>query len=184
MTPEIHSIYDVLDLVRERPGMYGIRAKSLLHLQSFVAGLAFSDLDPGRPSFWDFPKWVTVRSGNVGTSMPWRWLETSQTDEQGYATWFELLDEYRQCREVELARVPGSILRPTFRRLDAEWKTHMPPIPSALVLGQFAPSSVFYLDEVYEEQAEKDYSGMRATREAAIGEALRRWGVDPAAWRR
>src|SRR3712207_1941888 len=109
MPHDFEAVYDVLDAARNRPGMYGIGGRSFRLLQAFLSGLNWGKLAPGDPSVWDFPFWVTVRKDVVGTSFPWHWLETSETDEEAYGTWFRLLDEYRGCREVELARLPGSI---------------------------------------------------------------------------
>jgi len=54
MRLEITSIYELLDLARDRPGMYGIGGRSFTLLQPFLAGLSYSELDPGDPPFWDF----------------------------------------------------------------------------------------------------------------------------------
>src|SRR5215210_8624273 len=111
MPAEIVSIYQLLDLARDRPGMYGIGGRSLRLLHSFVAGLSYGKLDAGDPPFWDFALWATVRTDHVGTSMPWQWLGVEQSDERAYGTWFDLLDEYRRCRIVELARLAGTVVR-------------------------------------------------------------------------
>ena len=80
---------------------------------------------------------------------------------------------------VELIRLAGRPLRPTFRVLDREWRPHPPPVPDAIFLGQFAPSDVYFLGEVY---GEKLYPAFHPTAQAVIEEARKRWGVGPEAW--
>ena len=179
---EFRTVYDVLDAVRERPGMYGIDGRSLRSLNVFVAGLSCGNLDPGTPSAWDFPLWASVRGNRVGTSMPLEWLREGRSDEEAYDAYFRLLDEFRRCREVELARVPGPILRPTFWLLDREGRRHPPPVPRAIFLGRFAPSDVYYLGEVYDHRVEKLYPSFHATPDGVIEEARKRWSVPPEAW--
>ena len=77
----IANIYHLLDLARDRPGMYGIGGRSYRLLHAFLGSLAYANLNPGDPPFSDFDWWATVHTDHVGTSMPWRWLEIEQPDD-------------------------------------------------------------------------------------------------------
>lgn len=184
MSLEITSIYQLLDLARHRPEIYGIGGRSFRLLQPFLAGLSYGHLDAGDPPFWDFDWWATVRTDHFPTSRPWHWLR-HQSDEDAYATWFGLLDEYRTCRVVELARLPGTVVR--FRE---HWSGEsgkplelwVPPTPQAIRLGQFAPSEVFFVEQLFPDRGEKLIDSFAPTAGAALDAARQHWQVDPPTW--
>ena len=181
---EITSIYQLLDLARDRPGMYGIGGRSLRLLQPFLAGLGYGNLDAGDPPFWDFPLWACVRTDHFPTSRPMYWLN-DQSDEDAYTTWFGLLDEYRTCRIVELARLPGTVVR--FRKHwhadpGKPWEPYVPPTPQYIRLGRFAPSDVYFVEQVFEDRGEKLHD-FQPTAPKALDAARQYWQVDPAAWK-
>lgn len=181
---EITSIYQLLDLARDRPAMYGVAGRSFRLLQSFLGGLGYADLDVGDPPFWDFDWWATVRTDHFPTSMPWHWLR-HQSDEDAYATWFGLLDEYRGCWVVELARLPGTVVR-----FGQHWhgdngkplEPYVPPTPQVIRLGRFAPSDVYFVEQVFADHGKKLVDGFQPTAEQALNAARWEWQVDPAAW--
>jgi hypothetical protein len=181
---EFRDVYQLLDLLRERPGMYGIPEKSFRLLRVFLAGLGCGKLDAGDPPFWDFPLWATVRVGVAGTSMPWHWLETSERDDAAYQTWFRMLDEYRRCRVVELARLPGSFVRhrPTSHLVDGAMVPFTHPVPDAIILGRYAPSEVYFVAQVFADRTETLADSVQPTAEAAMNMAKACWSMDPAAW--
>jgi len=185
MRLEITSIYELLDLARDRPGMYGIGERSFTLLQPFLAGLSYSNLDPGDPPFWDFAWWATVRTDHLPTSQPWHWL-SEKSDEEAYATWFALLDEYRKCRVVELAKLPGTLVRfgKAWRGGNGKpFEPYVPPTPEMIRLGRFAPSNVFFVEQVFADGAgEKLIDSFQPSAELAIDAARQHWQVDPAAW--
>lgn len=184
MALEITSIYELLDLARDRPGIYGIGGRSFRLLQPFVAGLGYGNLDAGDPPFWDFKWWAMIRNGHPPTPEPWHWL-ADQSDEDAYAAWFALLDEYRRCRVVELARLPGTVV--TFRE---HWRAengkppepYVPPTPQAIRVGRFAPSEVFFVEQVFADRGEKLIDGFQPSAEKAIDAARQHWRVDPELW--
>jgi hypothetical protein len=155
-------------------------------LQSFLGGLSYAKLDVGDPPFWDFDWWATVRTDHFPTSKSWHWLG-HQSDEDAYATWFALLDDYRKCRVVELATLPGTVVR--FRE---HWRSengkplepYVPPTPRMIRLGQFAPSDVFFVEQVFSDRGEKLIHGFQPSAERAIDAARQHWQVDPDAWQR
>jgi hypothetical protein len=181
---KFRDVYHVMDLIRARPGMYGIPEKSFKLLQVFIAGLACGEIDAGEPTFWDFPLWTTVGAGVTGTSKPLHWLESSQSDEEAYQTYFRLLDEYRRCRSVELARLPGSMVRhrPSFQIVNGKTVPYTPPTPDAVTLGRYEPSEVYFVAQVFGERTETFYDSVQPSAEAAMAVAEKWWSIDPAAW--
>lgn len=179
------TVYELLDHARDRPGMYGIGGKSFRLLQSFLAGLSWGNLDPGEPSLWDFEWWAAVYTDHFSCSMPMKWLSDGP-DEEAYETWFKLLDEFRQCRVVELARLPGTLVQ-----FSQHWTAepggpmtpYVPPTPQAIRIGQFAPSKVFFLEQIFPDHEEKLIHGYQPAIERTIEAAQQYWKIDPAAWK-
>ena len=185
MSLDFKSVYELLDAARERPGMYGIGGKSFRLLQTFLAGLSYGNLDPGEPSVWDFPLWADVRKNDYGASMCFRWLRSSTTDEEAYDVWFRLLDEYRACREEEIARLPGTLVRhrPAFQIIDGVERPYVYPVPAAVVLGHYPPSSVFCAAEVFPDRTEKLWDSFRPTIEETMDVVRKEWSLEPRQWK-
>jgi hypothetical protein len=186
MPSEITSIYQLLDLARERPGMYGIGGKSLVRLNAFIAGLSYGNLEVGDPPFWDFWTWGMVHTGrSAHNSRPLNFLE-ELPDEEGYLEWFKLLDEYRKCHKVELARLPGSMAKfPESMRSDGRGQPfvpYTPPTPLAIRIGRYGPSDVFFVEQIFADRAEKLTGAIQPTLLKSTKEAERAWQVRPEAW--
>ncbi len=169
------TIYELLDEIRPRPAMY-IGVGTVSHLQAFLAGVAFSDISEGVPSFWGYNRWITARLG-ISTSLPWMDLESQLGPAATLTSFFEHLDEYRQCDLVELGTSAG----PFHPRFFVGFEREVPPLPVSLSLGQFAPSSVFFLAEVYGQRIEKDFPYCQSADEVK-SLAHKRWSVGPDAW--
>lgn len=180
MSTEFRTVYELLDLARHRPGMYGIGGKSLRLLRAFLGGLSYSSLDDGDPPFTYFDFWAVLHSGNNESSWPWFWLETTQSDEDAYETYFRLLDEYRQCRETVVARYHGRLLWPGFEEY-RDGKLQQPLIPDTLIIGQWAPSQVYFISEIHGTQTERTWP-FHSTVAEAIEEARSHWNAEPEAW--
>ncbi len=184
---DIRTVYELLDAARERPGMYyaGVGGKSFRLLQAFLAGLRYGNLDPGEPSIWDFPWWADVRNNDYNRSIHFYWLTSSTTDEEAYDVWYRLLDEYRACREEEIARLPGNLVRhrPRFQIIDGVERPYAQPIPAAIMLGHYPPSSVFFAAQVFPDRKKKLWDSFRPTIEETMDVVREEWSVEPHQWK-
>jgi hypothetical protein len=100
---QIKTVYDLLDVIRERSGMW-IGDASITRLSSFLDGFhvglgaADRELDPETPAFQDFHDWVATRLGRSKNGHGWSsmLLEAADGDEQSAldAFWKEL-DAFR-----------------------------------------------------------------------------------------
>jgi hypothetical protein len=100
---EIQTIYDLLELVRVRPGMWiGEMSGSALQvfLSGFWAGLeaAHVSLEAETPPFREFHGWIAQRLGvrMNGKGWPTLLLEACGTEEAAFARFWTELDAYRQ----------------------------------------------------------------------------------------
>lgn len=100
---QVHSIYDVLDAVREQPGLF-IGSPNVTLLQGFLTGFrtscdAFENtLDEPSPNFQRFHAFVARRLNRPSSELHWRTLLLEQHGDESAAfdAFFELLDAFRQ----------------------------------------------------------------------------------------
>ncbi|TDU77681.1 hypothetical protein [Streptomyces sp. KS 21] len=101
---ELRSVYDFLDEVRLRPGMW-VRGSSLLHLDSMLTGFWVAEQIHDAQSEWDFSHlgpfstWLWPRLGmKYPSALGWA-MEIERAAEAegrpGMELFFELLDEFR-----------------------------------------------------------------------------------------
>ncbi|MGE5182476.1 MAG: hypothetical protein ACM31C_10460 [Acidobacteriota bacterium] len=99
---EIRTIYDLLDLVRERPGMW-ISEPSLSFLDVFLFGFsagvlaAGASFEPEHPRFHDFHAWIATRLNRKMNGRGWRNLLLDECGSEPAALerfWIEL-DAFR-----------------------------------------------------------------------------------------
>jgi hypothetical protein len=179
------NVYELLDAARDRPGMHGIGARSYVCLRAFLAGLSWGGcLDAGDPPFTDFPWWAEARYGRVPTSGPLHWLTRDRSDADAYDRWFAMLDEYRTCRLVEFARLPGTMARRprSCTIVDGIEAPFERPSPDAIVLGRYEPFEVFFAAEWHEGRRELLRDAVRPTLADTLDEARSAWDVSPDAW--
>jgi hypothetical protein len=178
-TDSYRSVYDVLDALRVRPGMF-FGNKSIALLQAFISGLSFSELDSGTPSFWDFQRWLEI-CARASSSFPWQRLEEDIGVEPAFDKYFEYLDEFRANTYSELAEA-----FPPFR---ANFVTIVngervePDVPERISLVKLIPSDVIFLREHYGGR-EAHAHGWRAfptVHDAEVG-AEQRWGIGRDRW--
>lgn len=180
----LKSIYDILDDLRARPGLYLGNlyiTNPLGSLQAFLIGLSFAELDAGEPSFWGFSRWVTGYVDHMSTSLPWDWLDDHRGHEQSFEDFFTYLDTYRACRIIKVATPTTTDLTPTFYQRDSENRRIEPPLPDSIHIGQFAPSEVFFLGEQYGDCLEMEFP-YHSTLSDAISNAHSRWKVPIDKW--
>ena len=172
------NVYDVLDTLRRRPGMF-LGAKSMALLQAFLSGLTFANLPAGTPSFWDFSRWFVVRARPESSSFPWHHIEEKVGAERAVDVYFEFLDEFRSNTLSELARVRPPF-HPTFVVVTNGQET-IPEIPEHLALIRLTPSNVVFLREHYARRAEPVTEAFENVHAAQVA-AEQRWGVPLDRW--
>jgi hypothetical protein len=99
---ENSNIYDLLDRLRERPGLY-LGVKSISRLRAFLDGYntAFIDeglsLSMGDPSFARFDEWVAQQYQQPDSVAGWNDLILWEVDDEEIAvdTFYKLLDKFR-----------------------------------------------------------------------------------------
>ncbi|MDB5347320.1 MAG: hypothetical protein JWP89_5697 [Schlesneria sp.] len=180
------TIYDVLDEFRKRPALFVgnmVLKDPFPIFLGFLQGLQFSDKDPGKPSVWEFSRWLTGRVSNISVNMRFEWLHAELGSKAAYEAFFEYLDEYRACNEIEVATARPVEFTPTFHLLDSEGNRKAPPQPDRLYVGQFSPSDVYFLGEIYGTSTEHCFPYHRTAKAAKV-EAKEKWGVPMSAWPR
>ena len=100
MTSKKLNIFDLLDIVRRRPGLY-TGHHSPTHLNSFLNGYLLGTNDNLRKTkhldFYDFNDWVAGKLGYSTSTRGWAMMieEQQEDKEEGLWLFFELLDEFR-----------------------------------------------------------------------------------------
>ena len=174
-------IYEVLDAIRKRPPLYfgtNTSIKSLFTtLIAFISGLQLSSMtiNAGNPSYWEFSSWFPIKTGGSNT-LPWDWAVATWGEEKAFEKFFELLDEYRNCEYVYLFRAIVNEHQPNIYRQTKHGQRIEVQKPLELFIGQYAPSSVFYLLEVYLDKHEK-YVPHHNSPDRAKELAKSRWNV-------
>ncbi|MBS1797468.1 MAG: hypothetical protein JSS81_26835 [Acidobacteria bacterium] len=180
-------IYDLLEALRKRPGLYlgSFGDYSFKCLHSFLSGLSISKHQQIEfHSFWEFGRWVSARLEDWSTSMPFYQLEEELGNDAAFERYFELLDEFKACEQVchEKALILETH-KPNFYQIppdDIHGRIE-PEKPLVICVGQYAPSNVFYLYEIYADRSEKHYPYQNSVEEVKA-ETKRRWSVAENEW--
>ncbi len=98
---ELRTIYDLLDLVCERPGMW-IGEPSITRLEVFIIGFgagvraAGASLDDEHPRFYDFHAWIAARL-NRPVAGGWRLnlLDECGSEQAAFDRFWIELDQFR-----------------------------------------------------------------------------------------
>jgi hypothetical protein len=101
---EIRTIYDLLALIRVRPGMW-IGDPTITRLELFIAGFrggvhaAHASLDEGKPRFKDFHDWIATRLGQRKNGRGWSMmlLEACGSEEAAFERFWTELDAFRSA---------------------------------------------------------------------------------------
>ncbi|AFY58349.1 hypothetical protein Riv7116_5988 [Rivularia sp. PCC 7116] len=173
-------IYEILDDLRQRPSMYLGSKKSLTALVAFVSGLRFAQMDEGNPPFSDFSSWIARKVEGMSSTMSWLWMIEEWGNEKAFDKFFELLDEYRNCKSVCLSRAIIRNHKPTFVQI-INGERVPPEKPLELCIAQFVPSEVYYLLEIYTWRQDKYFPYQNSIDEVKKV-ALSQWGVLENEW--
>jgi hypothetical protein len=181
---DIRDIYDLLDSLRKRPGMYlghSTGSSSFSNLITFVNALGFSSIGDGTPSYGEFNRWITERVDGMSKTMPWSWMQSEWGNDKAFEMFFELLDEYRTCTHVYLCRAIIREHKPNLYHVNSDGEHVEPEKPLEVCAAQFAPSSVYYLLEVYTNRHFYSFPYHKSV-DAVKKEAKLRWRVPEDEW--
>ena len=181
-------IYEILDNLRKRPAMYlgsNKSKKSFTALIAFLSGLQFSRLEftkmyDGNPPFSEFSRWIPRKINGMSSQIPWEWMIENWGNEQSFDKFFELLDEYRNCKTVCLSRAIIQNHKPTFVQI-VNGERVQPEKPLELCVAQFVPSEVYCLLEIYIGRQVKNFPYQNSMDEVKES-ALSQWGVAKNEW--
>ena len=109
------NIYDLLDEIRRRPGMY-IGDHSPTRLRSFIFGYCFalseneSKEDLSESNFYGFHDWVAIKYGYNESTSGWCHMieEQRKCPEEALWLFYQLLDEYRNLHPQVFCKVENS----------------------------------------------------------------------------
>lgn len=131
-------IYEVLERIRLRPGMYFGQPATLPLLQALLTGMGMHRGDWTLDLF-DLRWWLAVRVGESQNNMIMHWLTEQHGPEGAFEIFFEHLDEFR-TNSAELTHENTGPLKPRFHHLDGG----EPMLPERLLVGRFMPSGVYF----------------------------------------
>lgn len=180
---EFNTVYDIIDGLRQKPGLFvgALTDRPFEILSAFLAGLSWSKIDPGTPDVWGFWRWITARIDGISKNLPDQWLLEKHGSAAAYEAFFDYLDEYRACKEIEISVLNSASMAPGTHLRDYMGSIHSPPKPDKIYVGQYSPSNVFFLGEVYGDNIECWFP-YHQTANDAMEDARRMWGVPLSAW--
>lgn len=191
----LRHIYDLLDLVRRRPGMY-FGYHSPTHLHSFLSGYYFADYlieedKNGFRKFSDFHDWVAAKLGYYESTSGWAYMIEDQREDKEEALWlfFKLLDEFRGLTPKVLASVYykqshtiDRIYYCRHRKVRATFEPVEKPIPYLLTIEEVLPArewvAIYAKDESDNILDRKPCDNLNA----AIKRATEIFGVNQEEW--
>jgi hypothetical protein len=89
--------YELVEIIRKRPGFYFPNGKSLKELSAFIGGYEVGAKQGISSDFRPFNKWLAHK---YGLPEPSGWcnmiLSVAGSDEKAFELFYELLDEFRR----------------------------------------------------------------------------------------
>jgi hypothetical protein len=167
------TVYEVLDMVRDRPPMY-LGDYRIHSLQNLVAGMHWAGAEDGGNAYKDFSNWCRLVFAEERT---WAELEADLGDRRALETFLLRLDRYRECTLIDIATAFGPS-RTWPREPDR-------PQPAVLRIAQYRPTEVFILRKFMgrEDLNENFASDCFASVEEARDFAATQWSVPATSWR-
>lgn len=106
----MENLYSLLDQIKDKPGIY-LGYASVSNLYMFLCGYEYSHeqlnipLSEAEAEFHEFQPWLQERFG-VKTSASWARiiLLYAVNEEEGFNTFFELLEEFKRDRAINLIK--------------------------------------------------------------------------------
>jgi len=182
----INTLYELFDLVRQRPAMYFGSGK-LSDFRAFLAGFQVAqDLHEvdfaakEEPDFGRFSEWVAQHYGWEESTAGWKNIILHEVgdEEDGLTQFFRLVDDFRARRKLAIAHaiVVPERCKVTFYKAD---RKRRPPI--GIKLMSLPDDKLFYLTKLWPQGKEID--GRYFTdRSSAMKYAQQYYGVSSTDW--
>lgn len=188
------NIFDWLDEVRLRPGMYLRDGNSLASLESMIwgyeAAISIHRIDEPTPRFdRTFLSWVRLRRG-WSTSLGWADAihRAVREGQRPLDLFFALVDEYRKVTPQVLARARLTSRNKATGKTGTDGLGRARPPPLELQIVRYAPDKLFLLRYRYPSSIEDSVlfdNGSHATSLSfAKDHARREFGVTAEQWKR
>jgi len=114
------TVYELIEEIRMRTEMY-TGYSSPTHLNSFLSGYYFAKRDETakeeNPKFYKFHDWVANKLDYKESTSGWAYMIEDQRDDKKEALYlfYELLDEYREIKHKQIAKIKYSHADTTIR---------------------------------------------------------------------
>lgn len=116
-TPKIYNIYELINLIREKPGMY-IGDPKISTMSAFLNGYELTSMIHNIeglnvfPPFWYFNEWAMRTYGWSQSTAGWANIileENDRDEEKALLVFFDLIDEFKTLKPVSIQRLkPGA----------------------------------------------------------------------------
>ncbi len=181
---EVGSVYDLLDVIRKKPGLF-IGEASITALRAYIDGFLAGlrgigqRLGDEEPQFDGFFDWIAARYGFEESTIGWKaiLLQAAGREDAALARFFEELDEFRLDR-IEVFRRAAEPMGTTHRRTCAGLTEELPV--QAFEVEGYLRSPVFYLVQIL--PGERYRSSFFHDIDGALEEAEQRYGISAGAW--
>lgn len=109
---KITSIYELIDLIKVRPGMY-IGDNKISTLYTFLGGYQFASMvhniedEKVFPPFWYFHDWVKEKFNWFESTAGWKNIileENNFDEEKALMDFFRIIDEFRKLQPIRMQR--------------------------------------------------------------------------------
>lgn len=116
-TSKTYNIYELIDLIREKPGMY-IGDPKISTMRAFLNGYELTSMIHNIkglnvfPPFWYFNEWAIHTYGWRQSTAGWANIileENDRDEKKALSVFFDLLDEFKTLKPISIQRLqPGS----------------------------------------------------------------------------
>ena len=187
------NIYELLNDLYQRPSLYLGTNKSkeipFSTLIAFISGFLIAQVNntfelslaSDSPSYWEFSRWITAKVPKISQTLPYEWMIEEWGEQKAFDQFFLLLDEYKTCKNVYHceAIVKGCKCKQYYNKETKLLETAEKPLK--FVIGQYIPSEVYYLLEIYSNRQDKYFPYQNSLEEAkTVVES--RWGILEIEW--
>lgn len=189
------SEYELIDHIRMRTGLYTVY-QSPTHLHSFLSGYFYAkqheEFKEGIPSFHGFHDWVAGKLGYKEATSGWAYMIEDQREdtEEALYLFYELLNEYRGIKHLEIASVEFKHESATdknfYRRLKkvrGTFKAMPKPLPKCIIVREVKLGESWFELVAKNEKGEVLFVRHAVEREEIYQRAKELFGIEKHEWK-